>query len=569
MGKTKSINLIDKEEFEVIMEVFAKCTDDYLFLFDLDKDEYSISERAVEKFDLPGSHFANAEVILEKIVYPEDMPGLTQDLERLKNGESEDHNLEYRWIDRKGKSVWISCRGVVIEDGTKEQKTKILIGRVTEIGSKRKADNVTGLFAERQLQIDFKRIRKKGLQKEGVILRIGVDNFKEINERYGMDTGDAVLKMIAECMEQVRGEDRCYKLGGDEFVLLIAGGDTQQARKRYHKVRILIEEQRKMQGYQNFYTISCGVVGFSYESAEFDRLCGYSEFALSMAKKNGKNCSYIYNIKDYEAYLKSIKIQEMLRYSVNHDFKGFQVYYQPIVSVEKEEIVGAEALLRFTSAEYGMLSPTIFIPILEESGLIIPVGEWVYQTAMRQSMEWQKLVPNFRININLSFIQICKSDVVSGIMSSIDELGIDPCTVLFEFTESGMISYDDSVQQLLDVFNENQVKIALDDFGTGYSSLAYLQNLRVNLLKLDRSFTSKAVSNEFDYNLIGHIVNMAHSVGLKVCFEGIETEEELQILKKLEPDYIQGFYYGKPVNGEKFYQDNLKRYEEKAGTGSS
>ena len=165
---------------------------------------------------------------------------------------------------------------------------------------------------------------------------------------------------------------------------MIAGGDTQQARKRYHRVRVLIEEQRKAQGYQNFYTISCGVVGFSYENVEFDRLCGYSEFALSMAKKNGKNCSYIYNTKDYEAYLKSIKIQEMLRYSVNHDFEGFQVYYQPIISMEKEKIVGAEALLRFTSSEYGMLSPAIFIPILEESGLIIPVGEWVYQTAMRQ-----------------------------------------------------------------------------------------------------------------------------------------------------------------------------------------
>ena len=211
-----------------------------------------------------------------------------------------------------------------------------------------------------------------------------------------------------------------------------------------------------------------------------------------------------------------------------------------------------------------MLSPGIFIPVLEESGLIIPVGEWVYRTAMRQTMEWQKIMSRFRININLSFIQICKSDVVNGIMSSIEELGIEPSTVLFEFTESGMISYDDSVQRLLDVLNENEVKIALDDFGTGYSSLAYLQNLKVNLLKLDRGFTSKAVVNDFDYNLIGHIVDMAHSVGLQVCFEGIETEEELRKLEKLEPDYIQGFYFGKPVNKEMFYEQNLRKFETSA-----
>ncbi len=561
MGKTTSINLVGKEEFEYIMEVFARCTDDYLFLFDLDKDEYSISKRALEKFDLPASHFSNVGEVLKKIIYPEDLPRLLEDLDRLEKGMGEEHNLEYRWVDRYGKIVWISCRGVVIQDNTKEEKTKILIGRVTEIGSKRKADDVTGLFAERQLQIDFQEIQKQGIQKNGVLLRLGVDNFKEINERYGMDTGDSVLKMIAQCMERVRGGDRCYKLYGDEFVLLMYGRDPQKARKKYHQIRVLIEEQRKQQGYQNFYTISCGVVAFSFQDIEFDRLCSDSEFALSMAKKNGKNCSYIYKEADYEAYVKSIMIQEKLRYSVNHDFEGFEVYYQPIVSVDTGQVVGAEALLRFYCEEYGILSPAVFIPILEESGLIIPVGEWVYQTAMRQTLEWQNLLQGFRININLSFIQICKSDVVSGIIASIDELGIDPSTVLFEFTESGMISYDDSVQRLLDVLNKNQVKIALDDFGTGYSSLAYLQNLRVNLLKLDRGFTSKAVTNDFNYNLIGHIVDMAHSIGMKVCFEGIETEEELQKLKKLEPDYIQGFYYGKPVDREKFYQENLKQFK--------
>lgn len=561
MGKTTSINLVGKEEFEDVMRVFARCTDDYLFLFDLDKDEYIISEKALEKFDLPGNHFSNAGDVLEKIIYPEDMPGLTENLAQLRSGESQEHDLEYRWVDRNGKIVWISCRGVVIQDSTKEEETKLLIGRVTEIGSKRKADNVTGLFAERQLQLDLERLKKEGKQGKGILLRIGVDNFKEINERYGMDTGDVVLKMIAECMEQVAEGNHCYRLDGDEFVMLLDEVDEQKARKKYHRTRILIEEQRREQGYQNFYTISAGVVGFCYDDADFEKLCTYSEFALGIAKKNGKNCSYIFSKEDYEEYLKSIKIQEKLRYSVNHGFEGFEVYYQPIVSLKSGQVVGAEALLRFSSREYGMLSPGIFIPVLEESGLIIPVGEWVYRTAMRQTMEWQKVMPKFRININLSFIQICKSDVVSEIMASIEELGIEPSTVLFEFTESGMISYDDSVQRLLDVLNENEVKIALDDFGTGYSSLAYLQNLKVNLLKLDRGFTAKAVVNDFDYNLIGHIVDMAHSVGLQVCFEGIETEEELQKLRKLEPDYIQGFYYGRPVNKDTFYEENLKKFE--------
>lgn len=557
MEKKASFNLAGKEEFEHIMEVFGRCTDDYLFLLDLDNGDYIISQRALEKFNLPSTHFSNAGKVLEQVIYPEDFPALSEELERLKYKGGMEHDMEYRWVDREGRLVWISCRGVVIQDTG--EKSRMLVGRITEIGSKRKADDVTGLFAERQLQMDYKKIRRKG-RIQGALLRIGVDNFKEVNERYGIEVGDSVLKLIAQCMEQVSGTERCYKVNGDEFLVLLMGDDVQEARKKYHQVRILIEEQRKEQGYRNFYTISSGVVGFSSEEQDFEDLCNYSEFALGMAKKNGKNCSYIFQEEDYKAYMKSLDIQEKLRYAVNHGFEGFEVYYQPIISVETERIVGAEALLRFSSEEYGMLSPGIFIPILEESGLIIPVGEWVYQTAMRQGMEWQELIPNFRININLSFIQICKSDVVSGIMASIQELGINPGTVLFEFTESGMISYDDSVQRLLDVLNENQVKIALDDFGTGYSSLAYLKNLRVNLLKLDRSFTSKAVSSDFDYKLIGHIVDMAHSIGMGVCFEGIETEEELMKLRRLSPDYIQGFYYGKPVDRQRFYEQNLQGF---------
>lgn len=559
MEQKISFNLAGKEEFEYLMEVFGRCTDDYLFLLDLDKDDYIISRKALEKFNLPSTHFSNAGEILGSIVYGEDLPALSEDLEELKRGDKEEHDLEYRWVDREGKIVWISCRGVVIQETA--EGSRFLVGRVTEIGVKRKADNVTGLFAERQLEIDYRRIRREDKKKRGTLLRIGVDNFKEVNERYGIETGDSVLKMIAQCIEQVMGDERCYKVDGDEFLVLSAEEDVQETRKKYHQVRILIEEQRKEQGYRNFYTISSGVVGFSYEESDFERLYNHSEFALGVAKKNGKNCSYIFRDEDYENYMKSLNIQEKLRYAVNHEFQGFEVYYQPIVSAKTEQVVGAEALLRFFCEEYGMLSPGIFIPILEESGLIIPVGEWVYQTAMRQSLEWQRLIPNFRININLSFIQICKSDVVSGIMASIHEVGINPKTVLFEFTESGMISYDDSVQRLLDVLNENQVKIALDDFGTGYSSLAYLKNLRVNLLKLDRSFTSKAVTNDFDYNLIGHIVDMAHSIGMGVCFEGIETEEELQKLKKLQPDFIQGFYYGRPVDRQQFYEQNLREYE--------
>ena len=236
MEKKASFNLAGKEEFEHIMEVFGRCTDDYLFLLDLDNGDYIISQRALEKFNLPSTHFSNAGKVLEQVIYPEDFPALSEDLDRLKYMGGTEHDMEYRWMDREGRLVWISCRGVVIQD-TREM-SRMLVGRITEIGSKRKADDVTGLFAERQFQLDYKKIRKKG--RRGTLLRIGVDNFKEVNERYGIEVGDGVLKMIAQCMEQVSGTERCYKVNGDEFLVLLMEDDVQEARKKYHQVRILI-----------------------------------------------------------------------------------------------------------------------------------------------------------------------------------------------------------------------------------------------------------------------------------------------------------------------------------------
>ena len=220
-------------------------------------------------------------------------------------------------------------------------------------------------------------------------------------------------------------------------------------------------------------------------------------------------------------------------------------------------MIGAEALLRWECDRYGKLSPAQFIPILEDSGLIVPVGKWVAYTAIKQCKEWQKIIPEFKININLSYIQIRKSNVALDIINVIQKVGIDPKYVTFEFTESGYLENDTSVKKLIKIFNNQGIKLALDDFGTGYSNLAYLQNFNVDVIKIDRSFVNKAMEDDNIYNVINHIIDMAHNINVTVCIEGIENVEEQDKICKLLPDTMQAYLFGRPAPAAEFEKTHM------------
>ena len=199
-----------------------------------------------------------------------------------------------------------------------------------------------------------------------------------------------------------------------------------------------------------------------------------------------------------------------------------------------------------------MLAPAEFIPILEDSGLIIPVGKWILKNALKMCLECQKSFPDFKISVNLSYIQISKSQILEEIIRDVDELNLEPGSVIVELTESGYLENTMIMQNLWEKLKSYGVCIALDDFGTGYSNLQNIGNLTPNIVKLDRSFTLKALKNEYENRLMTHVIQMVHSIGLKICVEGVETKDELSYIKEMEPDYIQGFYYGRPCPRNEF-----------------
>lgn len=548
------------DEYRSIIKLLEPCMDDHLYMMDIRNDIYSISEGAVERFNIPGAEFKNAAEELMKFTYIEDRLKMHDEIMQIARKEKEFHNMQYRWLDRKGQPIWVNCRGRVLlgEDGEPEY----LIGCINEIGKKQKADNVSGLLGESSFQQTLAEQGQAGLS--GYILRVGIDNFKEINENKGMNYGDMILKNTADCIvtaAAATGKNlTVYRIVGDEFILSDFTGTVKDAKLLYREIRRKIDTFIAAIGYEVFYTVSGGILDLEeVQNRSFENIMKLSEFALSQAKNGGKNVYYIYKREDYQKFVEERKLIQILRQSVNNGFVGFETYFQPVIDRRQGTVYGAEALLRFQSPETGAILPFKFIPLLEESGLIIPVGKWVLDRAMEACGEIQQTLPEFKVSVNLSYIQVLKSNVVNVIKEGMEKYGLKRGSVLVELTESGFLETNANFIDFCNGLQANGIPLALDDFGTGYSNFHYLYQLSPDTIKIDRSFTVKALNNPYEYNLLKHMVEMSHSIDMKLCVEGIETRNELDKISEIEPDYIQGYYYGKPCNYADFVRQFLNK----------
>lgn len=540
------------EEICLMIDDFASCMDDYLYCFDVSKDRYYISENALERFAISSRLFSNVMDTLRKFVYEEDMSALEEDLNKMVAGEKEEHNIEYRWTGKNGEPIWINCRGRIIkgEDG----KPKFMIGCVNEIGKSRKADNISGLreaAAVSHMLESFARIATRGF-----VLHIGIDDFKIVNERFGHEYGNYILKGVADCISKALNVgDEVYHVVSDEFLVVsYLTDDEAEQKKLYDRIRRNVDMFIESNHYKSVFTISGGVLPCKNLSGlEYSEMIKLSQFALSQAKAYGKNQVYFFREEDYKAFLRRRVILTTIRECVASSYEGFEVFFQPIIKDDGDEKPhSAEALLRYTLPDGQKISPLEFIPLLEESGLIIPVGKWVLKKAMDFCQKVQKKIPGFSVNVNVSYVQVLKSSFIIEFVKTLQEYGMTPSSITIELTESGQLDDTTQLHRVWQNLRQFGVTVALDDFGTGYSNLMNISDITPNVVKLDRGFTSKALNNKFEKTLMESIINLVHSLGLKICVEGVETEEELKYIRELGPDFIQGYYYGKPCPEEEF-----------------
>lgn len=547
----------DLEEMKYFLNLVEQSTDDYLYILDFTNDRAIYSKTITKVFALEECEFSNATSKIMKVVHPDDVDMLMEDLQEGSNGRRKEHNLEYRWKTVDGTYVAISCRGqYVISHGV-----KYLIGRISEIGKQTRFDNNTGLYREVVLENVYNEYAKTR-NAQGFLMLVGVDNFKELNEKYGAKTGDEVLNILTDAIRKyIDTPLRLFRMPGDECAVFMPYSmekNIEQAKNLYKRIRNYIDSVIEQRKYDIFFTISAGAAEFNTEKDSFNDLLKNAKFSLHAAKLNGKNRCEIFDAGEYKEYIEKLGVQDELRRCISEGFEGFELYFQPIYNPENDCLAGSEALIRWNSRKYGFMGPDRFIPLLEDSALIIPLGKWIIDNAARTCNKWITNIPNFVMHINLSFIQIVKSNIIKDVIENIGRYSASNNHYIFEVTETIEMDQMPAVDRVFKEFIKNGFRLAIDDFGTGYSNYGYMRDKTFDIVKVDRSFITDIDKQRNNYLMVSFIIKMAHEMGLHVCIEGVETKEEFSCVKELGADYIQGYYYGKPVCVADFEEQHLK-----------
>ena len=540
---------------EILFEIITESMDDYLYIFDLQDNTMEISQSATDRFMISQCIMNDALTAVMKVVYEDDRRMLEKHLADIREGKEKVHNLHYRWLDKNGLPIWVACRGIVIDDN--EGHAKYLVGCMNETGNKRRADNVTGLLGGPEF-IAYLRSQAENLSK-GFLVHIGIDDFGSINSTRGAAYGDYILRSVAGGMKKcLSGSQRIYHLVADQYVIVdLEAASKEDMLKLKERITDKLYKFIVAENYEAVFSVSVGVIAAAtfYEGVEECRR--KFEFALKQAKSMGKNGFYFFDENAYEAFQRKGRIIAALRNSIVNGCKGFEVYYQPIVDCRSEKIIGAEALMRFSMMaedEQVSVSPVEFIPLLEETGLIIPAGRYVMNEAAEMCSEMQQYISGFKMNVNVSYVQIIQGKVEHDILTAIQKNSLKPESICIEMTESGFMDMTPSFCRFRKTLDDNNINFVIDDFGTGYSNFHCIRDMNPSYVKMDKDFTAKAMNDARDNELYRNIIPLVHSIDVRICAEGIEERDWYLKMKEMQVDYLQGYYFGRPCRKEQFIQ---------------
>lgn len=422
-------------------------------------------------------------------------------------------------------------------------------------------DYLTGLYnrlcCERDLAVEVDAARNE--KKRGALLYLDLDDFKHINDGLGHQYGDELLKEIARSFMRIEElHENCYRMGGDEFVVIVPTEKYPRLNMLIEKIQAVFSKSWHLKNSDYYCTMSMGVITYPDGGEEVDDLISKADMAMYEAKRAGKNRVVEYTEDIESGSGRRLSMEKNMRDAALHGCTDFEIYYQPIVdiSLKGHPCTGAEALLRWNSPELGFIPPSDFIPLAEYLGLINPIGNYVLTEACRTLKEWNDHgYPKYKMNVNLSVVQLLQNDIVESVERIVTESGVNPHNLTLEVTESLAINDMERMKKILGRIKELGIRIALDDFGTGYSSLNHMKEMPLDVIKVDQTFVRDLDRDSYAQSFIKMVSELAVSLGLSVCVEGIERKEQLDLLEGMKVRMIQGYYFGKPMPKDAFMRE--------------
>ena len=529
----------------------------YVYLCRISDDYSRWSKKAVDYFGLPSEYMHGAGEIWAEHVHPDDRESYMSSINSIFDGTATGHDMQYRARGADGNYVVCTCRGVVIRD---EFGAPTYFGGVIRNHSSLSyIDPITGVRSLYGFLDDLKGMMYSS--DEAFIIMVGITSFSNVNDVYGYKFGNRVIQAFCSKLHEFyANRGALYRMDGTRFAIISHDLTAREASDIYNRFRWYVKRSFTVDGEKIPLSINGGAVHAASFNIDPETYYSCVRYAYYESKHNKLGDFVIFeNVVGSDNRFK-IERLNAIRNSVTDSCKGFFLCYQPIVDAETERIYGAEALIRWRSPEYGVVPPIEYINVLEQDTLFPELGKWILKTALAAAKRFRETVPDFVINVNISYTQLEQEGFVGDVLRIIEETGSQPGSVCLEITERCRLLDLDMLAGIVAVLRNNGVKIAIDDFATGFSSLGVLRAFAVDTVKIDRSFVRNIERSEADRNTVRFISDIATGFKADVCVEGVENSNMREWLNKYNVSRLQGYHYSKPLEFDDFLEF-IKNYK--------
>lgn len=543
--KEKLMDNAVKAKIDSLYEAFSVLSNGaYTYMTDMGTDWTRWSKEAVRYFGLPDEYMQGVAYTWMERIHPDDRAAYKENIDKVMSGQLSEHHLQYRVLTKDGRYIVCTCRGVVLRDGN---------GTPDFFGGIIKNNDTLSYFDDisnmRSLYGFLEDLQSASCRGESLqIMILGINDFSRLNEIYGYTFGNRVLQEFSKMVKtEAHGMGTWYRMDGTKFAVVCRKASVDDLKNLYKRIQYNSIHDFNVDGTRVVLSFVAGAINLEKFDVSAETVYSCLRFAYYESKNN--HLGELFVLKNNVNDDKRIAIERInvIRNSIVNNCEGFYLCYQPIVDADSEKIVGAEALIRWNSNEYGVVPPVQFVDVLEQDNLFPELGKWILRTSIRDAKKILDSYPSFVINVNLSYTQLEKPDFVDSVLHILEQEKFPPQNLCLEITERCRLLDMDLLKNIFTRLRGRGIKVALDDFGTGFSSIGVLREIPVTSVKIDRSFVMNIEQDSSDQKTVRFISELADSFSSSVTAEGIETPEMREFLLRFKIKNLQGFYYSKPL----------------------